>query len=441
MPEVLLINPPFHRFFGSEQDYIPLGLGYLAATYKDCYVYNTEIDDSLGYVGYDERAKGQEKYINGLNSNSIIWNNIEVRIRSYNPKIVGIYTPTVKLKSALKVASIVKKINPNIKVVLGGPHPTIRPEETLNNKNVDAILIGEGEQVFPELINDLLNGKNKKIYESNTFIKDINTIKFPAREKMLDKYSPNGYGHIISARGCFYACRYCGSNCIWKRQVRFRSIDNIIEEIRHVKDVYGTTDFTFWDETFTVNKKRIIELCEKIKTLNISWRCDTRIDTIDKELALKMMDAGLKHISIGIESGNDETLSFIGKNITINQLKSQAKMFNEIGLFWKAYLMMGFPNETEQHIMDTLNIIDIIKPSRVCLSLFTPYPGTELFDYCVKEGIIKETMNWEKFSHQSKYNYFTPKIPKKRFQELVKIASKKMDDYNNKTGGYSSWKN
>ena len=209
--------------------------------------------------------------------------------------------------------------------------------------------------------------------------------------------------------------------------------------MKEVRDKYGTTDFTFWDETFTVDRKRILEFCEKVKPLKVDWRCDTRIDVIDKELLLIMKDAGLKSMSIGIESGNQETLDFVKKGLKLEQIYKGTKMLNECDIFWKAYLMIGFPNETEQHILDTINIIDVLKPKRVTLSIFTPYPGTELFDYCVKHNIIKENMDWEKFSHQSKYNYFTPKIPLKRYYELVKIVSKKMDDYNNKTGGYKRW--
>ena len=437
--EVLLVNPPFHRFFGSEQDYIPLGLSYLAATYKDCFVYNTEIDNKLSYVGYDKRLEGQETYINSVDVDGKIWKEIEERIRGYDPKIVGIYAPSVKLKSAMHVAKIVKKITPNIKIIIGGPHPTIRPNDVIDNKNVDCVIMGEGEKIFPTIIKDLLNGDNKQIYHEKEFIKNIDEIPFPARHKMLDIYSPAGYGHIISARGCPFMCAYCGTKAIWKRTIRFRSIDNIVAEIKQVRDTYGTKDFTFWDETFTIDKKRVLEFCEKVKPLGISWRCDTRIDVIDKPLILKMMDAGLEHISIGIESGNQETLDFIKKGITLEQTKETAKMLNETGIFWKAYMMIGFPNETEEQILDTMNIIDELQPKRATLSIFTPYPGTELFDYCVEHNIIEKDVDWEKFSHQSKYNYFTPKIPKRRFEELVKIVSKRMDDYNNETGGYKKW--
>lgn len=437
--DVLLVNPPFHRFFRSEQDYIPLGLSYLASVYDDCYIYNAEIDDMSAYVGYDERTEGQNKYVNKVDGEGQVWLDVENRIKYYNPKIVGIYTPTVKLKSALHVAKIAKKINPEIKVVLGGPHPTIRPNDVLKSKYVDSVVVGEGEAIFPKLIDDLLNNGFQKIYKSDNFIKDINTIKFPAREKMLDSYSSNGYGHIISARGCPFLCSYCGSNVIWGRNVRFRSVDDIVAEIIHVRDNYGTTDFTFWDETFTVNKKRVLDFCDKIKNLGITWRCDTRIDVINEELLLKMMGSGLTHISIGIESGNQETLDFIDKGLKLDKMKEKAEMLNSIGIFWKAYLMVGFPNETEQHIMDTINIIDVIKPGRVALSIFTPYPGTKLFDYCVDEGLIGGNIAWEKYSHQSKFNYFTPKIPEDRFHELVKIASQKIDDYNNWKGDYRKW--
>ena len=139
---------------------------------------------------------------------------------------MGIYAPTVKLISALKVAEIAKKLNKI--TLLGGPHPTIRPKEVISNKYVDAIIVGEGEAIFPKVINDLLTKDHTNIIYQHNFIEDVNKIEFPARHKLLDKYSENGYGHIITARGCPFACTYCGSQSIWKRKIRARSINNVI---------------------------------------------------------------------------------------------------------------------------------------------------------------------------------------------------------------------
>ncbi|MBW2976382.1 B12-binding domain-containing radical SAM protein [Candidatus Woesearchaeota archaeon] len=440
--KILLVNPPFHRFFGSEQDYIPLGLSYLAATYEDCFVYNCEIDRSLKYAGYSKRISGHAEYLEGLKEGKHpIWDDVKKRIGDYNPDVVGIYAPTVKLESAYKVAEIVKEINPSIKTIAGGPHPTIRPDEVSKNSFIDIAFAGEGEDFLPKLIDDIKKGKEKRECINRGFIEDIDKIRFPAREKMLDEYSPSGYGHIISSRGCPFLCAYCGSRSIWHRKVRFRSVQNIIQEIKETIDKCGTRDFTFWDESFTLRRQRILDFCKAVKKLGVTWRCDTRIDIIDEELIKVMMDSGCRHMSFGIESGNQETLNFIRKGITLEQIYKTANMLNKLNVPWKAYLMIGFPNETEEQIKETINIIEKIRPKRVTLSLFTPYPGTELFDYCLEKGIIDSNVRWELYSHQSKFNYFSPKIPKEKYGPLVEWATKKVDEYNKAQGGYNQWEN
>lgn len=430
--QVLLINPPFHRFFNSEQDYIPLGLSYLAATIKDCFVYNAEIIDNLSHVNYNDRINGQEKYIEGLNNiEHPIWRDIKAVIYLFQPKIIGIYTLTVKFKAALIIAKIAKEINPDIKVVLGGPHPTICPDECIEHDCIDSVVIGEGEKVFPFVVDNLLNNTIIKKYDmSINPISDIDKIQFPARNKMINNYSSNGYGHILTARGCPFNCFYCGSNSIWHSEVRFRSIKNIIKEMKQIIKEYHTNYFTIWDETFTLNRERILKFCHEVKKLKISWRCDTRVNFLDKELIVKMSDANMKHLAVGIESGNQETLDFINKKITVNRIIETANILNDNGINWNAYLMIGFPCETEEMIMDTYNLIDKINPTRITMSIFTPYPGTRLYDYCLQNGLIGKDYQYEKYSHQSKYNHFAPNIKPDRFDKLVKMFSSKIDIHN-----------
>jgi len=443
--DTLLINPPFHRFFGSEQDYIPIGLSYLASTVDNCWIYNAEVGDNVSNISYNDRINGQESYIKGLyDDKHFIWKEIRELLLKYAPKVVGITVPTVKFKSAIKVAEIVKEILPDTFVIVGGPHATLCPRDFIDYKCIDIIIKGEGEEIFPKIVNDILKGNKKedfnRIYDYNKFVSvDINNLKLPNKVNLLNKYSAKGYGHIVTARGCPFSCLYCSSNALLGSKVRYRKVTDIINEIEYLIKEYNVQDYVIWDETFTADRKRIIEFCEKVKPLNITWRCDTRINLIDDELLFIMKDSGLNHISVGIESGNDITLQFINKKITRKIIEKYAKILNNSGIFWKAYIMIGFPNETEEMINDTLNLIYDIKPSRVTLSIFTPYPGTPLYKYCIDNKIIKVNHDYSMFSHQSKFNHFCPNINKERFQEIVKEFSEKVDNYNNSNGGYEKW--
>lgn len=287
--------------------------------------------------------------------------------------------------------------------------------------------------MFPFVVENLLDNVIIKKYDmSISPIKNLDKVVFPARNKMLNHYSSNAYGHILTARGCPFNCYYCGSNSIWHSEVRFRSIKNIIKEMKQVIKKYNTDYFTIWDETFTLNRERILQFCEQVKKLNVSWRCDTRINFIDNELLSKMVGANLKHIAVGIESGNQQTLDFINKRTTVNRIIETSHILNDNGINWNAYLMIGFPCETEEMIMDTYNLIDKINPSRITMSIFTPYPGTRLYDYCLKNRLIKKGYEYERYSHQSMYNHFAPKIKPDRFVKIVKMFSSKIDSHNRK---------
>lgn len=236
----------------------------------------------------------------------------------------------------------------------------------------------------------------------------------------------NHLGTIISSRGCPYQCIFCASRRIWGAKVRFRSPENVFREITEKNRKYRIDLFNFNDDSFTLKKENVLKLCNMIIKghIKINWKCDTRADLISYKLLKKMKDAGCVKISLGIECGNDKMLNYIKKGITIKQVIGTFKITKKLGIGTMAYFMMGFPNETLKDIYDAIKLMKKIKPSHPCWSIATPYPGTELYEICEKEGLIKGKFEWEKFHHHSNKMGFSRYINREEFVKLTKKIEK-----------------
>ena len=409
--KILLFNPPFYRFIGLEQDYVPLSLlavgSQLVKEGHGVLLKNFEVCSSLKYEGYSDRTSNFNRYINGLESDNEIWREVYDTIDRYKPDKIGISVLSVKYKSALKIIDIAKKFK--IPCFVGGPHVNTNP------KDFDDSII-----------------KYTYEFESrNTHkrIKDLDGLPLSNFDMLLDEYSPNGYSHIVSSRGCPFHCRFCASNTIWKNKVTFKSAKRILDEMRTIKNRFNSSEFIFWDETFTANKKRLVDFC-KLYDVDATWNCDTRADSLDENTVINMKNSGCKHMSLGIESGRQAILDYIGKGEKIEDFIKISEILNKHNIQWKAYCIIGFPEETEEDIFYTIDFIKSLKPFRITLSFFTPYKDTSLFDECLDKGLIDKNYDATMFAHQSPNNYFCPKIHKSRYDEIKKIVSNDVDVYN-----------
>lgn len=410
---ILLINPAYYRFQGLEQDYVPLSLlavgSKIAATGQEVYLKNMEVYSGGTYEGYAERREHFDDYQKALRDESHpAWVELNSLLDEYKPDTIGISVLNVKYQSALKIIEIAKRRG--IDVVVGGTHPTIEPDK-----------YPEGVQIF--------SGE----YESfGSRLKDLDELPFGYYSILLDKYSPNGYGHITSSRGCPYGCKFCASKTMWKQKVTFKSPSRMVEEMKLVNKKFGTDIFTFWDETFTCNRARLIEFCYRFKASGIKagWRCDTRADSLNDDMIKMMKSSGCMSVSMGVEVGDDETLREIGKDETCETIKRAADILNSNGMQWKAYSIIGFPTDTEELVFRSMEFIKNLFPNRITLNFFTPYKGTPLYDTCEKMGLITDEYDQSLFSHQSPHNYFCPKIERNRYNEIKEIMGKDIDNYN-----------
>ena len=451
--KTLLILPPWYRFFNGELKAFPIGLCYIAGSMENAgqnvKVYNADFVDGRADFIESDITRKQNLYLDILKNNDHpIWSEIFSVLKREKPDIVGVSVMTPKYGSSLNIARIVKEYNKNIPVIFGGIHPTVLPDETLKNRNVDIVVRGEGEKSMVALINAMESGKSlDKVmgisYISNgnvlhnpdvSYIDNLDNIPFPARHLLIDKekYPPDTFGKIFASRGCPYKCTYCASNKIWTRQVRYMTPERVVDEIEYVMRNYKATNFYFEDDSYTIREKFVERVCDLIikRDINISWGCETRVNLINSRMLRKMKEAGCNCINIGVESGDDETLRKINKGETVKQIEEAVMILRDNDIMFNAFFMIGFPWETEESIDKTLNFLKVINPNYAIYSIVTPYPGTELFDLCKEKNILPDDIRWDVFNHQSPYMFLSERYSTEKAREIIERVEMVFDEHN-----------
>lgn len=418
---VLLIIPPFYRLMGSHHDGISLGVAYIAAFLLqkgfEVKVYNADYSGSTEYANLVGLITNYDNYKTVLNNpDHPIWHEISSTVRTWIPDVVGIAMYTAAFKSAQNVAAVCREINPDVKIVVGGFHPTVDPEGVMECELFDYAIRGEGE--YP--LWQLLKGDEPKSIEGLSFrhssqvihnqpagfIGDLDTLPFPLRNPGFYLNPSRGvdWGGLTTSRGCPFACTFCASPSFWGRRVRFRSLENILDEIAFLYENLGVDTLHFQDDTFTLKRDRVVALCTEIlaRQWHLKWVCNARVDRVDRELLTLMKKAGCVHVKVGVESGNDETLKLIRKNITTSAVQKAVADIKSVGLSFTTYFVIGFPNENNAMIRQTIEFARSLGADSYTLSILTPYFGTELWDVYVSSGRDLDREPWEYFFHQSR---------------------------------------
>lgn len=453
MAKVLLIDPPWFVLQDQDNSVASIGLAYLGTYLKskghECLIFN-------GEFGFKTRPqKGvvlvdYPQYLSNLDSNSKLlkktFEEMEKIIKEFKPSIVGITVPTAKYIVAVKIANKIKQINPKIKIVVGGPHPTVLPEKTLEEDCFDVVIKNEGEVSFYNVVEAIEKNKSlknirgisykkdKKIFNNKdqSYIKDLDTLPFPAWDLFYrwKEFHPDSFGGILTSRGCPYDCTFCASQKIWSRKTRNRTVQNIIKEIKQTHERFKTKLFRINDDTFTLNKKRIVEFCNALikEDIKIKWVCDTRTNHVDLELLNLMKKAGCFHINLGIESGNPEILKLIKKGINLEEVRKVFKLAKKAKISTTAYFMIGFPTETKEQVMDTIKLMEEIKPDNPCWGIVTPYPGTELYNLAKKMKVLPKKDNYSYYFHHSPDMGLSKNLTKEDINELTSEIQKRLDN-------------
>jgi len=407
---ILLVNIPFYRLLGTNYNAINLGLGYTAAALQDRYdtwIYNADFlpneYNTLKNIFNSNETYGQIFD----NSDHEIWEETTRKILEFEPCIVGYSAYTANLKAIDIVSRKVSEYDKNIVQIIGGPHAILEPNIGNKLEKINYVFYKEGEYLFWPLRN----------------IIPIDAFKFPEKDKIWgvtkeeEKYLDRRY--IITSRGCPYQCTFCASSNIWKKKVRFRNPDFVVEEIKQNMVKYNMNEFYFLDDTLVLDKKRALSLFEKIEKLNIKWECNVRLDRLDKEVCYMMKKSGCINARVGVESGSDRILKMIKKGETKKQMREGIKNLVDNDIPVTCYLMTGFPGETDADLRQTIDFAKEINADKYSLSVFAPYYGSEIFnDLNIKDKRIR----CEYFYHQSPRPLVNDDLSEKLLQEYFSLC-------------------
>ncbi len=334
------------------------------------------------------------------------------KLKTFQPQLIGFSSATPDYGISLELAELAKQTKKNTKVIFGGIHATVDPETTIREKAIDFICIGEGDEAIVEFVRGLENNgdvthikniwakKEGTIYRNplRPLIQDLDSIPFPDRDILNPIYMHRPFigASFITSRGCPFPCSYCQNKYLMRiyqnkgKFVRYRSIDNVIEEIKITVDRFKIKRVTFSDETLTLNKRRALDFCEIYgKEVKIPFVCQTRPSHFDREIAEALKEAGCVHVSMGIEAGNDRLRNeVLNRNIKREELIEAFAIAKEYGISTASFNMIGIPGETEKTIWDTININRDIQPEQMYATIFMPFRGTQLGELCEKNKWI-----------------------------------------------------
>ena len=392
----------------------------------------------LAYIASVLENNGEDvKIIDSLAENCTLYD-IKREIDSWGADIVGVTSTTPTFYDALKVAKIAKESG--AVTVLGGPHVTFTAKETLSNYSfVDYVVRGEGEFTMLELVKSIKNGEEPKSVLGLSYraksgvikenrprppLMNLDALPMPAYHLLpMSKYTFQGYrfATMVTSRGCPFKCVFCSSSRICGKRWRGHSAERVVNEIEFLTDRYKIKFIEFLDDTFTFDKNRVKEICNEIanRGIDVMWTGSSRVNLFNRELALKIKSAGCQIVYFGVESGSQRILNLMKKGITLEQSVKAVRLAKEVGINTVASFILGMPDESVEEANATIKFATRLSPDYAQFTICTPYPGTELYDYAVKNNLLL-TRDW------SKYDTLTPvmktKISIRKLRELLSKA-------------------
>jgi radical SAM superfamily enzyme YgiQ (UPF0313 family) len=437
--KILLVNLPFYRLMGSHYNGINMGLCYISSVLNEsgnvCKIYNADYLDSDKYADQIKLFEGTQMFKKiHQDCEHPIWLEVVDNILCFEPNYVGFTVYSADYPAAGIISAHLKKKRPDVKIVVGGPHITVGKkipfEET---PDFDYGVVGEGEysmrdlvsgKPLPEIPGLIWRDSGKVIINPPaSSIGDLDDIPFPDRTNFYPEGRKYNSHFVLTSRGCPNDCTFCASPRIWNRKVRFRSVGNVMDELRELAGK-GVKFIQFQDDTFTFSKKRVLELSARIisEGLKFEWICDTRLNCIDEEILLAMKDAGCIRVKVGIESGSRKILKQINKQITPEMAIEKTALIRKTGLQFTAYYMIGFPDETNEDALETIELAKKVGADYNSLSIVSPYYGTEIYNqYLARNNDVVMKKHWEYFFHQSKEMILTTKIDEKTVNEFLEL--------------------
>ena len=395
--KTLLINPDTPRLyqFGGASGF-PMGLGYIAA------VLEKDFDVSIIDIGAE-----------GVSSDQL-----KERISAIKPKIVGITSDTLSFQRAIDIATLVKRVNKDVTIVIGGAHANAMPDYPLKYDCFDISVYGEGERTAVELWDRIEKGqsyenikgicfrKNDEIMVNppREFIENLDELPYPARHLFpMDKYTGDDtlethpVYSINTSRGCPYSCAFCSNNVAFGRKYRYRSAKNVVDEIESLIHRYAVKGIYFREDLFTANRQRVVDICNEIikRGLHFNWECESRINTVDEELLQTMKNAGCELIWFVVESGSQRVLDILNKQIKLAQTREVFDLCHKIGIKTGASLIFGIPGETREEMQKTIELAEDLKSKCKWIGfvVFTGFPHSPLYEFVRQNNMVEKEVN------------------------------------------------
>ncbi len=343
-------------------------------------------------------------------------------IEAFNPRVVGFSSVSSQFHHIKKIAELIKRIKKNIFIVCGGIHPTIFPDALLESEAIDGFFVGESETGFVNLLDkinknedyrDAYNFAYKKngqvvINQLAPLIQPLDLLPYPIKDSLFEEFiKTNRYAPFFFSRGCPYSCSYCSNHAIAKlygmpsNKPRYRSVESCVDEIKCALKKYTFKAVWIMDDTFGLDKEWRRYFCEKYKEeVNIKFICHLRVNLVDEELIKTLVKAGCYRILVGIESGNEYVRNTImNRNIAEKHIYKAFSLCRKYGIETGALNIIGVPGETEDMIWDTIRLNRKIKPTDSATSIYYPYKGTVLGDYCFSNDLVDEKL-YDNFSNE-----------------------------------------
>lgn len=435
--KVVLVRLPFYALFGvtaPKMKTYPLNLLYLATYLKQWSTHEAVLVD-----GENISCPGMGDFLVGAEDPEIMmnhgipqmlgilrephhpfWSALESKILDEQPDLIGITCNSGNMDTARVVVGRLRAHG--IPIVLGGSHPTVLPEQSLRYTGADLCVQGEGEQTLLDIVQALSSqesmaaipsvaqrsGDSIQVNARGPLIKDIDDLPIP--DRTLIRRS-DYYGEVImTGRGCPFDCSYCASRTIWGKTVRLRSVSSMLQELRQLRDSVGSEGeerpgqwvVKILDDTFTVNRRRTLELLDAIieEKLNcFEFTGGLRADTLDETVVEKMREANFRRVTLGVESGSPRILKMIRKGESNDDVKRALVLLREANIKSHAFFMIGLPGETSDDIELSKQFILESQPDYVEVNMVTPYPGTELFEKLMP-GDPNDIDRWHRWFHQ-----------------------------------------
>ncbi len=404
--DCLLVSPPVHYREGDniwkeiDSNFPPLGLASIAGHVREKGFSVEIIDCNIDARSVEAFAKHfQEGY----------------KEAGKVPRVIGITASTCYVKKAYQIAGICRSLYPESLVVFGGVHATFMSDEVIGQSAVDVVVVGEGEITMEEI----LSGKPLAEIDGIVYkeagetkrtgprqrISDLDALAMPAYDLLpILKYKPakGSYKRLpamsmMTSRGCPGRCTFC--NKTLGNKMVFKSAAGIVAEIEYLVDHYGIRQIMFYDDTFTVLRKNVMELCRLLgeKKLDLSWTCFARVDYVDEEMLGAMRAAGCHQIMYGVENIDESVLKNINKKIDVPQVVRAVQYTKAAGIECRLAFMVGNPGDDREIVERNIRFIIRVNPDLLIVNVTTPFPGTEMFAWA-KERNLLLTQDWDDYN-------------------------------------------